>query len=185
MNIYAKHVFKSIKLLILDVDGVLTDSKIIISNDGNEFKNFNVKDGLGLVMLQKFGIKIAIITGKKSKIVNDRLISLGLNKEDIYQGQKNKLLAYEDLKKRHNLKDKNIAYMGDDLPDIILMNKVFFSATPADCISTVKRYANYVCSNNGGNGAVREVCDFILKQEGFHEKILNDFENFGEIQPLC
>lgn len=89
---------KNIKLAIFDVDGVLTDSRIIISNDGNEFKNFNVKDGLGLVLLQKLGVRIAIITGKESKIVHDRFISLGLDAEDIYQGQKNKIKAYENLK---------------------------------------------------------------------------------------
>ena len=173
---------KNIKLAIFDVDGVLTDSRIIISNDGNEFKNFNVKDGLGLVLLQKLGIRVAIITGKESKIVHDRFVSLGLDAEDIYQGQKNKIKSYENLKNKYDLNDQDIAYMGDDLPDLILMNKVGLSATPFDSIAIVKEYADYVCQNNGGNAAVREFCDYIIKHMGLHNKIINDFLEFGGVK---
>nr|WP_187986003.1 HAD-IIIA family hydrolase [Francisella marina] len=177
-----QNVVNSIKLVIFDVDGVLTDSRIIISNDGNEFKNFNVKDGLGIVLLQKLGIKVAIITGKESKIVQQRLQSLGLDPHDIYQGQKNKIKAYESLKNKYSLNDQNIAYMGDDLPDLVLMNKVGLSATPTDSISVVKEYANYVCQNNGGNAAVREFCDYIIKQSGFYDKVIKDFIDTGEVK---
>ena len=173
---------KNIKLLILDVDGVLTDGKIIISNDGNEYKNFNVKDGLGLVLLQKLGLKVAIITGKNSRIVADRLAGLGLASEDIFQGQKNKLKAYEILKQRYNLEDKNIAYIGDDLPDITLMNKVGVSAAPADSIDIVKNYADYVCHHNGGDGAAREFCDYLIKQLGLYDKVIKDFVELGGVK---
>ncbi|QIW10252.1 HAD-IIIA family hydrolase [Francisella sp. LA112445] len=173
---------KNIRLLILDVDGVLTDGKIIISNDGNEYKNFNVKDGLGLVLLQKLGLKVAIITGKSSQIVADRFTSLGLRSEDIFQGQKNKLKAYEILKERYNLGDENIAYIGDDLPDITLMNKVGVSAAPADSIDIVKNYADYVCYHNGGDGAAREFCEYLIKQLGFYDKVLKDFVEFGGVR---
>ncbi|APC97847.1 KdsC family phosphatase [Pseudofrancisella aestuarii] len=180
-NIYSKNVFRSIKLLILDVDGVLTDGKITLSNSGDEYKNFNVKDGMGIVLLQKVGIRVAIITSKESNIVLNRLTSLGLNKEDIYQGQKNKIKAYQEIKEKYNLKDTNIAYMGDDLPDIAIMDKVFLSAAPADCVSAVKKFANYICSSKGGYGAVRELCDFILKQEGLYEEVIKSYINNGEL----
>lgn len=173
---------KNIKLLILDVDGVLTDGKIIISNDGNEYKNFNVKDGLGLVLLQKLGLRIAVITGKTSKIVADRLVALGLDSEDVFQGQKNKLKAYEILKGKYSLEDNQIAYIGDDLPDITLMNKVGVSAAPADSIDIVQDYANYVCRLNGGEGAVREFCDYLIKQSGLYNKVIKDFIELGGVK---
>lgn len=176
-----KKYIKDIKLLIFDIDGVLTDSKIIISNDGNEFKNFNVKDGLGLVLVQKIGIKLAVITGKQSRIVQDRLTALGVDPKDIFQGQKNKLKAYESLKAKYDLNDSNIAYMGDDLPDLILMNKVGLAATPNDSVDVVKNYADYVCRHNGGNGAAREFCDYLIDQLGLTEKVLADFVNAGEV----
>lgn len=173
---------KDIKLLIFDIDGVLTDSKIIVSNDGNEFKNFDVKDGLGLVLVQKLGIKVAVITGKQSKIVQDRITSLGVEFEDIFQGQKNKIKAYETLKSKYNLDDQNIAYMGDDLPDLVLMNKVGLSATPADSIEIVKDYAGYICQKNGGNGAAREFCEYLIKQLGLYDKVIDDFVEAGGVR---
>ncbi|MCL4126937.1 UNVERIFIED_CONTAM: hypothetical protein GTU68_023604 [Idotea baltica] len=173
---------KEIKLLILDVDGVLTDSKIIISNDGNEYKNFDVKDGLGMVLLQKLGIKIAIITGKESRIVADRISALGVDSNDIFQGQKNKVKAYETLKTRYSLNDSQIAYMGDDLPDITLMNKVGISAAPANSMDIVKDYADVRCQNNGGEGAVREFCEYLIKHIGAYEQVLQSFLEEGGIK---
>ena len=170
---------QNIKLLIFDVDGVLTDGKIIISNQGDEYKNFDVKDGLGLVLVQKLGFKVAIITGKQSNIVADRFASLGLDPNDIFQGQKNKVSAYESLKEKYSLLDENIAYMGDDLPDIILMKKVGFSAAPADCIDIVKGYSDYICVQKGGDGAVREFCEYIIKQSGHSGKVLHDYVEIG------
>ena len=170
---------QSIKLLIFDVDGVLSDSKIIISNDGNEYKNFDVKDGLGLVLIQKLGMKVAVITGKSSHIVSDRLTALGLDPNDIFQGQKNKLNAYQTLKDKYSLKDSEIAYMGDDLPDITLMNRVGVSAAPADCIAIVKEYADYNCEHKGGNGAAREFCEYLMKQRGQYNAMLQSFIDEG------
>jgi 3-deoxy-D-manno-octulosonate 8-phosphate phosphatase (KDO 8-P phosphatase) len=173
---------QNIKLLILDVDGVLSDGKIIISNDGNEYKNFDVKDGLGLVLVQKLGIKVAIITGKQSRIVADRLTALGLDSDDIFQGQKNKLNAYQALKDKYMLEDSEIAYMGDDLPDIVLMNKVGLSAAPADCVAIVKKYADYNCEYRGGNGATREFCEYLMEQSGQYETVLQSFIEHGGIK---
>lgn len=173
---------RNIKLLILDVDGVLTDGKIIITNNGDELKNFDVKDGLGIVLVQKLGIKVAIITGKQSKIVADRFASLGLDPQDILQGQKNKLKAYELLKAKYRLNDDNIAYMGDDLPDIILMNKVAISAAPADAMTVAKDYADYICQANGGAGAVREFCEYIMKQLNLYEKVVKEYIQSGGVR---
>ena len=173
---------RNIKLLILDVDGVLTDGKIIITNNGDELKNFDVKDGLGIILVQKLGIKVAIITGKQSKIVVDRFISLGLDPQDILQEQKNKLKAYEFLKSKYKLKDDNIAYMGDDLPDITLMNKVAISASPADAMAVAKDYADYICQANGGAGAVREFCEYIMKQLNLYEKVVNEYIQSGGVK---
>ncbi|MFV9972992.1 MAG: KdsC family phosphatase [Francisella endosymbiont of Hyalomma asiaticum] len=173
---------RNIKLLILDVDGVLTDGKIIITNNGDELKNFDAKDGLGIVLVQKLGIKVAIITGKESKIVTDRFTSLGLDPEDILQGQKNKLKAYEFLKLKYKLNDDDIAYMGDDLPDLILMNKVAISATPAAAITVVKDYADYICQANGGAGAVREFCEYIMKQLNLYDKVVSDYIQSGGVR---
>ena len=172
---------RNIKLLVLDVDGVLSDGKIIISNNGNEYKNFDVKDGLGLVLVQKLGMKVAVITGKSSRIVADRLVALGLDSDDIFQGQKNKLNAYQILKDKYLLKDSEIAYMGDDLQDITLMNRVGVSASPADCIAVVREYADYNCKHNGGNGAVREFCEYLMKQKGQYEAVLKSFIDEGGI----
>ena len=173
---------QNIKLLILDVDGVLSDGKIIVSNDGNEYKNFDVKDGLGLVLVQKLGMKVAIITGKSSRIVSDRLTALGLDSEDIFQGQKNKLNAYQKLKNKYSFKDSEVAYMGDDLPDITLMDRVGVSAAPADCIDVVREYADYNCKHNGGNGAVREFCEYLMKQRGQYEAVLKSFVDDGGLK---
>ena len=173
---------QNIKLLILDVDGVLSDGKIFISNDGNEYKNFDVKDGLGLVLVQNTSIRIAIITGKSSRIVADRFTALGLDPEDILQGQKNKLNAYQTLKDKYKLEDNQIAYMGDDLPDITLMNKAGVSAAPSDCVTIVKDFADYNCQHKGGDGAVREFCEYLMKQSGQYDAVLQNFIDLGELK---
>lgn len=173
-----KEKIANIQLLILDVDGVLSDGKIILSNDGNLTKNFDVKDGLGMLLLQKFGVKLAVITGKTSQVVKDRLSSLGVH--DIYQGQKNKIKAYEDLLKQHQISARNVAYMGDDLPDLTLMMKSAVSFAPCDALSTVKTRVDYVTAQKGGYGAVREVCDLILESKGLLDQIIADYIAFGE-----
>lgn len=175
-----KEKIANIQLLVLDVDGVLSDGKIILSNDGNETKHFDVKDGLGMLLLQKFGVKLAVITGKSSQIVHNRLTALGVN--DIYQGQKNKIKAYEDLLTKHQISKENIAYMGDDLPDLTLMMKSAVSFAPADALSAVKTRVDYVTAQKGGYGAVREVCDLILESKGFLNKVIDDYITAGEVQ---
>ncbi len=165
-------------MLILDVDGVLTDGRIIIGNDGEEFKFFNVKDGLGIKLLQKLGLVVAAITGKNSHIVQSRLSALGIL--DIYQGQINKLEAFEDLLGKYKIKPEQVAYMGDDLPDLPLMQKVGVSIIPKDAHDLLKDFSDYQCALKGGKGAVREVCDLIYQAHGLTEKLLEDYLTIGE-----
>jgi 3-deoxy-D-manno-octulosonate 8-phosphate phosphatase (KDO 8-P phosphatase) len=166
------------KLLILDVDGVLTDGRIVLGNDGEELKFFNVKDGLGIKNIQKLGIKVAIITGKSSEIVAKRMQSLGV--DDIYQGQKNKLEAFQELLAKYNYKECDVGYMGDDLPDAPLLEKSGCAFIPWDANKLLYELVDYRCELKGGQGAVREVCDLIYEAKGLSSKILNDYLLHGE-----
>jgi 3-deoxy-D-manno-octulosonate 8-phosphate phosphatase (KDO 8-P phosphatase) len=169
---------KAIKMLILDVDGVLTDGKIIIGNDGEELKFFNVKDGLGIKHIQKLGIVIAIITGKSSNIVQSRMSALGV--EDIYQGQKNKLNAFSELLEKYNFKKHEVAYIGDDLPDAPLLNDVGCAIIPQDGHALLYDLVDYRCKAKGGEGAVREVCDLLYEANDLTKKLLEDYLALGE-----
>ena len=150
-----------IKMAIFDVDGVMTDGGITYDDTGHEFKTFNAKDGQGLVMLGRAGIKTAVITARTSPIVTKRFETLGVTR--IYQGQKNKLNALEDLVYEFDLKYEQMAYMGDDLPDMCVLRKVGLPSCPLDSVSEVIKACKFVSSKNGGKGAVRELCDLILK----------------------
>jgi 3-deoxy-D-manno-octulosonate 8-phosphate phosphatase (KDO 8-P phosphatase) len=151
---------RKIKLLLLDVDGVMTDGGIYISNSGDECKKFNVQDGYGIFKLQRADIQVGIITGRLSNIVARRAEELGIT--EVYQNLDNKLEVYESIKKKLNLSDVNIAYIGDDEFDLPVLERVSFSAAPQDAVAMVKKRVHYVCARCGGNGAVREVIDLIL-----------------------
>jgi 3-deoxy-D-manno-octulosonate 8-phosphate phosphatase (KDO 8-P phosphatase) len=151
---------RNIKLLLLDVDGVMTDGGIYYSSSGDEFKKFNIQDGYGLVKLQRSGVKVGIITGRMSKIVARRVEELGIT--EVHQNLDNKLEVYETIKKKLNLSDTHVAYVGDDEFDLPVLTRVGFSAAPADAAGVVKKRVNYVCKRNGGEGAVREAIDLIL-----------------------
>ncbi|UPQ88111.1 3-deoxy-manno-octulosonate-8-phosphatase KdsC [Vibrio sinaloensis] len=151
---------KNIKLLICDVDGVLSDGRVYLGNHGEELKAFHTKDGFGLRSLMKSGVDIAIITGRESKIVADRMEYLGIDL--VYQGVEDKICAYKDITARTNIDPSQICYIGDDLVDLPVMDLVGIKAAVADCHPILKRHANYVTVTNGGFGAVREVCDLIL-----------------------
>jgi 3-deoxy-D-manno-octulosonate 8-phosphate phosphatase (KDO 8-P phosphatase) len=152
-----------IKLLLLDVDGVMTDGGLYFSNSGDEFKRFNSQDGYGIAKLQRAGIKVGIITGRLSKIVKRRAKELEIT--EVYQNFKNKIDAYKSIKEKFDLTDANIAYIGDDEFDLAVLKCVGFSAAPADAVPVVKKQVHYVCVRSGGNGAVREVIDLILKNQ--------------------
>lgn len=153
-----------IKLLLLDVDGVMTDGRIIYGNDGEEVKAFDVKDGHGLKLIQRAGIKVGIITGRQSRIVEKRAAELGI--DIVYQGAKVKLEPFQEILEKLSLSPEEIAYVGDDVVDLPVMRKVGFAATVADAVEDVKPYADMVTTRCGGRGAVREICDFILKESG-------------------
>jgi 3-deoxy-D-manno-octulosonate 8-phosphate phosphatase (KDO 8-P phosphatase) len=153
-----------IKLLLLDVDGILTDGRIIYDNQGNELKAFDVKDGHGLKMLQRADIQVGIITGRTSEVVTRRARELGV--EILYQGALQKIEPYRKILKDHDLKDDQVAYMGDDIVDLPILRRVGFSVTVADAVPDVIPLVDYVTLRSGGRGAVREVCDMILKACG-------------------
>ena len=160
---------KNIKAVLFDVDGVLTDGSLTFDEDGRELKTFNAKDGQGIVMLNRAGILTGIITARKNPTVRHRFENLGMTK--LYEGEKNKIAALEDFMKEYVLNFDEIAYVGDDLPDICVLSKVGLACTPADGMDEVKKYAHFVSSKNGGRGAVREICDFILKNSGRYPEI--------------
>jgi len=156
--------FKKIKLLLLDVDGVMTDGGVYFSETGDEEKKFNIQDGYGIVKLQRSGVMAGIITGRVSKLVQRRANELGI--QEVYQNLENKLDAYQQIKQKLNLSDSEIAYIGDDEPDLSIIGRVAFSAAPSDAVTAVKKSVHYVCKRKGGEGAVREVVDLILAGRG-------------------
>ena len=151
---------KKIKFLLLDVDGIMTDGRIFLDGQGNEFKSFHIHDGHGIYLLKKSGIEVGIISGRSSKAVEYR--ARELNIKEVYQGATDKVKVYEEIKSRYNLDNDSIAFMGDDLIDLPLLNIVGFSVTAADAVSAVKEVVDMITEKNGGEGAVREVIDFIL-----------------------
>jgi 3-deoxy-D-manno-octulosonate 8-phosphate phosphatase (KDO 8-P phosphatase) len=162
-----------IRLLLLDVDGVMTDGGIIYDAHGTETKRFNVKDGHGIKMLQRHGIDVGIITGRTSIVVENRARELGIDL--VYQGALAKLVSYEDIKAKTGLEDYQIAYMGDDVIDVPVLRRVGFSAAPLDGLPEVRAVVDYVAVCGGGRGAVREICDLILKGCGAWPEIVERY----------
>lgn len=152
-----------IKLVAFDVDGVLTDGSLTFDEEGHEYKTYNAKDGQGIVNLNKAGIVTAIITARDNGTVFHRAKNLGI--KELHQGSKNKIATLEEIMKKYNFTFDEIAYMGDDLPDICILEKVKLKGCPFDAIDEVKAVANFVSSKCGGRGAVREFCDYILRGE--------------------
>jgi 3-deoxy-D-manno-octulosonate 8-phosphate phosphatase (KDO 8-P phosphatase) len=155
---------KKIKLLILDIDGVMTDSRIIYSIYGDELKFFEVQDGFGITLLNRAGIKTIIITAKKSRIVNIRARDLRVAKT--YAGFTDKLAAFNKALKRFRIKPEEACFIGDDLIDLPILKRVGFAVAVPNAVEEVRSRAHYVTSKNGGRGAVREICDLILKSQG-------------------
>jgi 3-deoxy-D-manno-octulosonate 8-phosphate phosphatase (KDO 8-P phosphatase) len=153
-----------IRLLALDVDGVLTDGLIYYGNSGEELKTFNIKDGLGIKLLQKAGVRVAIITGRQSQIVVRRAQELGI--EDVVQGREDKRQALLELCQRRGISLDECAYMGDDLPDLGAITAAGLGMTVADADAAVHAAAQWRSRFNGGAGAVREACEFILSAKG-------------------
>jgi 3-deoxy-D-manno-octulosonate 8-phosphate phosphatase (KDO 8-P phosphatase) len=161
---------KDIKAIFFDVDGVLTDGKIIYDDNGVESKQFNVMDGYIIGHLKKAGIIVGIITGRDSKVVSLRATELKL--DFCHQGIVDKLSVFEKLIEFHKLKKKHVAYIGDDINDLTTLRACGFSVCPADAISYVKTQVDLVTMSNGGQGVVREVADLVLAAQGLMDKIL-------------
>jgi 3-deoxy-D-manno-octulosonate 8-phosphate phosphatase (KDO 8-P phosphatase) len=159
-----------IKLIVLDVDGCLTEGKIIYSSDGSETKNFNVKDGLAISSWIKMGYHVAIITGRDSQIVQRRAKELHI--EHLFQGVKDKEKVLEDLINSLGLKDYEVAAIGDDLNDLKMLNRAGRSFTPNDGVKEIKDIVDTVLSNRGGDGAVREMIDILVSENDLRDEFL-------------
>jgi 3-deoxy-D-manno-octulosonate 8-phosphate phosphatase (KDO 8-P phosphatase) len=155
---------KKIKLLLLDVDGVMTDGRIILDDRGNEIKAFHVRDGHGIKLAQRAGIVVGIITGRSSEVVNIRARELGIT--EVYQGAHEKIAVYDALLAKCGFRDDEAAYIGDDVVDIEIFKRVGMAAAVADADPGVKPYVDMVTRAAGGRGAVREVINVILKARG-------------------
>jgi 3-deoxy-D-manno-octulosonate 8-phosphate phosphatase (KDO 8-P phosphatase) len=151
----------AVRLLLLDVDGVLTDGRIMLDHRGNEWKAFDVKDGQGIKLLQSAGVRVGIITSRSSPVVEHRASELGI--DILYQGAASKLDAYLEILRTLDLTDEQVAYVGDDLVDLPLLQRVGFSAAVADAVAEVVACVDYVAERPGGRGAVREICEMLLK----------------------
>ncbi|NLK62521.1 MAG: HAD-IIIA family hydrolase [Fusobacteria bacterium] len=164
---------KKIKWLLLDVDGTLTDGKICMDNNGIETKNFNVKDGFAIANAIKYGLNIGIVTGRNSEIVKRRAEELKIH--EIYQNVKDKTKILNEIENKYNLDRSEICYIGDDINDLGIMKQVGFAASPNDCVTEIKKISHMISSKNGGEGAVREIIEFILNSQGIWDKIIKSY----------
>ena len=158
-----------IKLLILDVDGVMTDGRIVFDANGVETKFFNVKDGHGIKMVQRGGVEVAIISGRESRVVTNRAAELGIAR--VHQRCLDKLTPYRAILAETGLHDHEVAFIGDDIIDLPVLRRVGFAAAPADAVPETLGNVHYVTRTRGGWGAVREVCDLILRGKGVWEEV--------------
>jgi 3-deoxy-D-manno-octulosonate 8-phosphate phosphatase (KDO 8-P phosphatase) len=153
-----------IRLVIFDVDGVLTDGSLFVGDDGQEYKAFNSRDGHGIKMLLKYGVEIAIITGRTSKVVEHRMANLGIN--HIYQGKLEKLPAYEELRAKLGISPEETAYVGDDVVDLPVMRRVGLAIAVQDAHPLVLRHSHWQTPSSGGRGAARDVCEMLMEAKG-------------------
>lgn len=158
---------------MLDVDGVLTDGSIIYSDEDSETKVFNVKDGFGLKLVMSAGIKVGLVTGRTSKALHRRCRDLGIRY--IYDGVRQKAQLLDKIVTDTGVGAANTAFIGDDLPDLPLMRRIGLSIAVADAHEMVRDYSDWITSAPGGHGAVREVCDALLKARGDWEKLMEQF----------
>lgn len=162
-----------IKLLLLDVDGVLTDGRLYFNNQGDEFKAFNTLDGHGIKMLQKSGVSVGIITGRRSDLVARRARDLGIG--ILVQGREDKWTALEEILQSHPCNLDEIAFMGDDWPDLTVMTRVGLALSLANGHFSVVARAHWVAEQKGGEGAVRAACDLIMQAQGTFEQALSAY----------
>ena len=169
----------NIRLVALDMDGTLTDGSINIGPEGELFKRFNAKDGLGITAARRHGLRISVITGRKGPIIQRRTEELGIG-EDVMSGISAKKKALQTLAETYNLSMEEIAFMGDDLNDLPALQAAGLSAAPADAAEDVKKAAAYIAPHNGGQGAVRDLLELILKARGIWDKIVEEYAEEGQ-----
>lgn len=162
-NLELKNRASKIKMAVFDVDGVMTDGSITYDENGVEYKTFNAKDGQGIVRITKAGIITAIITARNNATVKHRFENLGMTR--LFMGQKDKMVALKQLLEEYNLDLSQVAYMGDDLPDMCVLKEVGLASCPYDAIEEVKDLCHFISSKNGGRGAVRELTDLIYSSQ--------------------
>ncbi|MGQ0811814.1 MAG: KdsC family phosphatase [Nitrospiraceae bacterium] len=158
---------RRIRVFAMDVDGVLTDAGMYYSESGDEWKKFNTRDGMGIKLLQKAGVVTALVTMEHTKLVMRRAEKLTI--PEVHQGIRDKLAVLRDMAIRHGVTLRNVAYIGDDVNDLEALKAVGFSAAPADGAPQVLKMVQYVCEKKGGEGAVREVVDLILRAQGHYD----------------
>ncbi|EAX47322.1 3-deoxy-D-manno-octulosonate 8-phosphate phosphatase, YrbI family [Thermosinus carboxydivorans Nor1] len=171
---------QKVKLLIFDVDGVLTNGQIIFGPDGEAMKVFHSQDGLGIAVAHKVGLKTAIITGRETEMVRRR--GAELNITDVYQGAMDKVAALNELLAKHGLAADEAGYVGDDLNDLPVMLRVGFACAVSNAVAEVKAAAHFVATREGGRGAAREIIEFILKAQGKWEQIVEIYRQPGHIE---
>ncbi len=153
-----------IKLLIFDVDGVLTDGGLFMDKDGHEYKKFHSRDGHGMKMLQQSGVEVAIITGRTSQVVEHRMNGLGINL--VFQGQHDKRVAFNQLLEQFSISPDEVAYVGDDVVDLPVMRKVGLAVAVQDAHELTKKHAHWQTPSCGGRGAARDICELIMEAQG-------------------
>jgi len=164
---------KNVRLVISDVDGVLTTGTLFYGPNGSEMKDFNVHDGIGMRILQQSGVHLAIITAKKSHAVEQRMRDLNI--EHVYQGQSDKLIAYEELKQKFGITDAEIAYIADDLPDLPILLRVGFPVSVPNAPKIVQEHVALITRAHGGKGAMRELCEIIMKAQGTYHAAIESY----------
>jgi len=176
LNMVSENILKkarSVKLLILDVDGVLTDGRLFFDDQGVEYKCFHARDGHGIKLLRQTGVDVAVISGRKSNSVALRMKNLGIDL--VYQGHEDKIAAFYEILEKLSIEPEQAVHVGDDLLDLPIMKRVGLSVTVQDAHFAVKQYADWCTETPGGLGAVREVCDMIMQAQGRFDQVLKSF----------
>jgi 3-deoxy-D-manno-octulosonate 8-phosphate phosphatase (KDO 8-P phosphatase) len=162
-----------VRVVVFDVDGVLTDGSLYLGDDGQEYKAFHSRDGHGMAMLREAGVEIGIITGRTSRVVVHRMASLGI--EHVYQGQRDKLPAFEDLLAKLGVVADEVAFVGDDVVDLPILVRAGLAIAVADAHPLVLRHAHWQTPSRGGRGAARDVCELILEARGQLDELLRRY----------
>ncbi|HTK29320.1 MAG TPA: HAD hydrolase family protein [Vicinamibacterales bacterium] len=159
-----------IKLILFDVDGVLTDGKVVVHSDGTESKTFGIRDGIAMVWAQRAGLKVGFLSARTSPTTPHRAAQLGISL--VHHGVTSKIAAYEQILKDHDAVDEDVAYMGDDVVDLAVLGRVGLSSAPADAVEEVRRRVHWVSAHRGGDGAARQLIEVIMRAQNMWESVV-------------